>query len=132
MPSFSRKSQARLNTCHPDLQRLFNVVVGLFDCTILCGARGESDQNRLFLEGRSKTLYPESKHNGKPSLAVDAAPWPIPPWEDERSFIYFAGVVKGIAMLMNIPIRWGGDWDSDNDLNDQTFNDLLHFELIDG
>jgi peptidoglycan L-alanyl-D-glutamate endopeptidase CwlK len=26
-------------------------------------------------------------------------------------------------------IRWGGDWDMDNDLSDNTFNDLVHFEL---
>lgn len=132
MPNFSRKSQARLNTCHPDLQRLFNVVVGLFDCTILYGYRGEAEQNRLFLEEKSKVQYPDGKHNSRPSMAVDSALWPVPEWEDLKSFYYFAGVVKGIAMLMNIPIRWGGDWDSDNDLNDQTFNDLLHFELIDG
>ena len=32
---------------------------------------------------------------------------------------------------MNIKIRWGGDWDSDNIMKDQTFNDLPHFEIID-
>ena len=26
-------------------------------------------------------------------------------------------------------MRWGGDWDKDFDLDDQTFNDLCHFEL---
>jgi hypothetical protein len=32
---------------------------------------------------------------------------------------------------MNIKIRWGGDWDSDNIMKDQTFNDLPHFQLED-
>jgi peptidoglycan L-alanyl-D-glutamate endopeptidase CwlK len=27
-------------------------------------------------------------------------------------------------------IRWGGDWDGDQDFRDQTFDDLAHFELI--
>lgn len=28
-------------------------------------------------------------------------------------------------------IRWGGDWDRDHDVKDQTFNDLVHFEVVD-
>jgi hypothetical protein len=42
---------------------------------------------------------------------------------------YFAGYVKGIAMMLGIPIRWGGDWNSNNDLKDNNFDDLPHFEL---
>ena len=34
-----------------------------------------------------------------------------------------------VAQDLDIPIRWGGDWDSDNNLNDQNFMDLVHFEL---
>ena len=41
-----------------------------------------------------------------------------------------AGLVLGIAAVFGIKIRWGGDWDSDNDLNDQKFMDLAHFEEI--
>ena len=74
--------------------------------------------------------YPNGKHNRKPSAAIDVAPWPIPDWEDLKTFYFFSGVVKGIANCLEIKIRWGGDWDSDNDLNDQTFNDLVHFELV--
>jgi len=28
---------------------------------------------------------------------------------------------------MEIPIRWGGDWDRDHCLSDQSFDDLVHF-----
>lgn len=132
MPAFGRKSRRRLSTCHPDLQDLFNAVVEVFDCTILEGHRGKYRQNKLFAEKKSKVKYPNGRHNKKPSNAVDAAPWPVPEWDDLQPFYFFAGVVKGIAISRGIKIRWGGDWDSDNDLNDQTFNDLLHFELIDG
>ena len=41
----------------------------------------------------------------------------------------FGGFVKGVASQKGIKIRWGGDWDSDNDLHDQNFIDLPHFEL---
>ena len=34
----------------------------------------------------------------------------------------------GVAAAEGIKIRWGGDWDRDNDLADQSFNDLVHFE----
>ena len=44
-------------------------------------------------------------------------------------FYNFAGTVQGVAKMLNIKIRWGGDWDSDNDLKDQTLYDLPHFEL---
>lgn len=132
MPSFGTRSRRRLSTCHPDLQRLFNAVVKHFDCIILEGHRGKYRQNKLFDQGDSEVRFPDGRHNKKPSKGIDAAPWPIPDWEDLKSFYYFSGVVRGIARSMGIRIRWGGDWDSDNDLNDQTFNDLIHFELLDG
>ena len=61
-------------------------------------------------------------------MALDVCPYPID-WNDKDRFYNFAGLVKGIAISMDIKIRWGGDWDGDNDLKDQTFFDLPHFEL---
>ena len=128
MPRFSPRSLERLNTCDPRLIELLTSVVVDFDCTILGGHRGESEQNRLYDEAKSKVRWPDSKHNASPSLAVDVAPYPID-WQDRERFIYFGGYVKGVAATLDIPIRWGGDWDGDNDLRDQTFMDLVHFEL---
>ena len=131
MPKFSQTSKSRLADCHPTLQRLFNTVVETFDCTIVCGHRSEYEQNKAFFEGNSKLKYPKSKHNIKPSLAVDAAPYISGKgisW-DANQCRYFAGYVMGVASRIGIKLRWGGDWDSDNDVNDQSFNDLVHFEL---
>ena len=58
----------------------------------------------------------------------DVAPYQID-WQDKDRFYYFAGIVKGVALKLNIPIRWGGDWDSDTQVKDQTFFDLPHFEI---
>ena len=70
----------------------------------------------------------ESKHLD--GLAVDIAPHPID-WEDIKRFTYLAGIVVGIAHSMDIPIRWGGNWDRDNEiLSDQKFDDCPHFELV--
>jgi hypothetical protein len=63
-----------------------------------------------------------------PAEAVDAAPYPID-WKDRERFSYFAGVVLGIAQSQGLQLTWGGDWDRDWQLRDNTFDDLLHFEL---
>lgn len=129
MPSFGKRSRANLDQCHLDLEDLFNEVIKHFDCSVICGHRDEADQTLAFVTHKSKVQWPNSKHNQSPSMAADVLPYPIE-WGDVDRMRYFAGVVMGIAKMMDIPIRWGGDWDSDTELKDQSFNDLPHFELI--
>lgn len=124
--TFSALSKGRLETCHPALQHLFNEVIKHYNCTILEGHRTHKRQQELYSQGKSKLKY--SKHNETPSLAVDVAPYPID-WNNTIQFYHFVGFVLGTAKQLNIPIRTGADWDKDNDFNDQTFNDLVHFEL---
>lgn len=127
MPSFSQESTTKLITCEKRLMRLCNEAVKHYDFTIISGHRSQAEQLTLINKGLSKTK--DSKHLLFPSLAVDLAPYPID-WADLKRFYYLAGFIKGIASQMNCQLRWGGDWDSDNNLNDQTFNDLCHFELV--
>lgn len=129
MPKFSKVSQDRLKTCDQRLQDLFNEVIKNYDCSIICGHRGQADQDKAYNEGKSKIKWPNGKHNSNPSRAVDVAPYPID-WNDTKRFYHFAGYVKATADQMGIKIRWGGDWDSDNDFKDNSFNDTPHFELI--
>jgi peptidoglycan L-alanyl-D-glutamate endopeptidase CwlK len=112
---------------------LFERVVVFRDCSIICGQRGEEEQNEHFRAGRSKVKFPNSRHNASPSLAVDVIPYPFKPedWENRELFAHFAGVVRGIAYTMEIPIRWGGDWDLDFRIKETRFFDGPHFELID-
>jgi len=135
MPYFGTSSLKKLSECHPDLQRLMNEVIKYYDFSITCGYRGEVEQNECYKNKTSKLKYPDSKHNKQPSLAVDIAPY-IPQreddknaWKDERYFHILAGYVLCMANTLNIPIRWGGDWNSNNYLEDQDWNDLPHFEL---
>jgi peptidoglycan L-alanyl-D-glutamate endopeptidase CwlK len=131
---FGKRSQSHLLECHQDLQDLFNEIIRHRNCAVLVGARGKEGQNRAFHEGRSKLLYPQSKHNQDPSLAADVVPWfekyPHIRWDDREAFYCFGGFVLGIATQMDLAVRWGGDWDQDAELHDQTFFDLPHFELI--
>lgn len=126
--SFSNSSFDRLKTCHEDLQKLFTDVIKCYDCTVIEGWRSHEKQEEYFRTGRSKLRAGQSKHNANPSLAIDVAPYPID-WSDYKRFYYFSGLVKGIAFKLEISIRWGGDWDSDNNFKDQNFHDLPHFEL---
>ena len=128
MARFGKRSRNNLNTCDKRLQDLFNEVVKHFDCSVLVGYRGRNEQNTAYESGHSKVKWPNGKHNKKPSFAVDVAPYPID-WEDRERFIYFGGFVKGCAYRMNIPLRWGGDWNSDTQLSDNKFDDLVHFEI---
>ncbi len=131
MPIFSRRSREALLTCDSRLIALFTSVINSFDCTVLEGHRGEDQQNELFRRGASGLEWPLSRHNKEPSQAADVCPYPID-WLDYRRHYLFAGIVLGHAQKMGIVIRWGGDWNRDTQIKDNTFNDLVHFELYDG
>jgi peptidoglycan L-alanyl-D-glutamate endopeptidase CwlK len=132
---FSQTSFSRLATCHMELQTLFYEVIRTFDCTILEGHRNEADQEKAVADGKSKLHWPHGKHNANPSMAVDVAPYPVN-FTDTKRLYYFGGWVQGVAQRlkdegkMTYSIRWGGDWNGNKDLDDQTFFDLVHFELI--
>lgn len=100
------------------------------NCTIIEGARSQEDQDRYFNEGKSKLRWPQGKHCKRPSQAVDVAPF-----KDGKiswggaDCIDFGQFVVAKAKELGIMLRWGGDWDGDGDRSDQTFDDLVHFEL---
>jgi hypothetical protein len=128
MASFSKQSIDKLSTCDIRLQNLFNEVVKYTDCTVLCGYRPKTEQDKAFADGVSKTPWPQSKHNTSPSVAVDVVPFPID-WNDKHRFYMFVGVVRGIAFKMGIKLRCGADWNGNMEWKDQNFHDLPHFEL---
>lgn len=140
MPWFSPTSLCRLATCDTALQFLFKFVIKHVDCTIIEGQRGRDRQNKLKADGLSTLEFPGSKHNKTPSQAVDAGPYPLrwPPKisAEERKIVKeyarwyrFVGFVEGVAAVLGIPIRVGADWDGDQELTDQNFDDLPHFEI---
>jgi len=115
------------------LWELFNEVIKYYNCAVLKGHRGKEEQNELFAKNQSRLRYPNSKHNVKPSRAVDVVPWfgriPHIRWNDRNKFYEFCGFVQGVAKMMGIEIRSGSNWDMDDELDDQNFFDLPHFEL---
>ena len=128
MYKFSENSKVRLQTCHDDIKAIMLKAIDItpLDFTILEGHRTEKRQERLFQIGASKVR--KGMHNFFPSKAVDIAPYPID-WQDDGRFYVLAGIILLCAKQLTIPLRWGGDWDSDWSFKDQSFHDLGHFEL---
>lgn len=115
----SQSSQEKLLTCHPNLQKIMNIVINHFDYTVIEGHRSNERQQELYAQGKS--FVKVSKHNSEPSMAIDIAPYPID-WNDTNRFKELAKLVKCTAEALNIPIIHGGDWNS--------FKDYPHFELV--
>tara|TARA_Y100000310_G_C20298581_1_gene630642 strand:- start:66 stop:506 length:441 start_codon:yes stop_codon:yes gene_type:complete len=142
MPKFGENSKKHLNSCHEDLQIIFNAVIVEIDCSVICGHRNEEDQEKAFNKGNSKVHFPKGKHNSNPSTAVDVYPYPID-FDDLPRFYWFAGWVLAKAeILRNVGeithnVRWGGNWDGfKKGIIDFSYNkrqdvldDLPHFEL---
>lgn len=144
MAKFGKVSQSRLDTCHPDLQKILNLVINYYDFSVLEGARTTEKQMEYFAAGKSKLdgITKKSKHqveDGGLSMAVDIAPYPIDFGDGLKSrarFYELAGYMNMASQMLiasgqiTHDLRWGGDWDRDKDFSDQSFDDLPHFELI--
>ena len=129
MPAFGTASRQRLDTCHPDLIQVCELVIENYDFSVLEGFRSNARQDDLFRQGKSKLRGGQGKHNRSPSIAVDLAPYPID-WDNAKRFYLLAGLMFQAASQLNVKLRWGGDWDGDWIHTDQSFHDLPHFELL--
>lgn len=116
------RSLERLDTCHPDLRKLVLAVAagidagdlvtaGIGDLTVLCGYRGEAEQNLAFSRKTSKLRYPDSKHNISPhARAVDIAAYPYEA-ADMQSALVLRGYVLAVASALRVRLRvisWDG------------------------
>lgn len=145
MPRFGLRSQSRLNTCHDDLKKICSEAIKYFDFSIIEGARPDEKQYQYYREGKSKLdgINKRSKHQvtkeNPLSNAVDVSPYPIDfsnKLKAKARFYMLAGFMFMAADILyrngeiTHKLRWGGDWDSDKDLEDQSFDDLPHYELV--
>ena len=127
MARFGKRSRSRLKGVNPKLVNVLNEAIKLMDLTILEGLRSAERQKELVASGASKTM--KSKH--LKGWAVDVTPYPVD-FDSAKGInrhYYMAGMLRGIAHMMKIPVRSGADWDSDGEIKDQKFNDLVHLEL---
>ena len=142
MPTFGKRSLENLALVDHRLIEIARRVIPYKDFSVLSGFRGKAEQEDCLKDGRSTKPWPESTHNfnalgriSPPSCGVDVAPYfkerPHIRWEDKNEFILLAGRFQQAADHLGYEIRWGGNWDQDDDaLDDQTFQDLGHFEIV--
>lgn len=126
MPKFSKTSEERLRTCHPDIVAVCRELIKQYDFSVLCGRRNKEEQELAFMNGNSKLQYPKSKHNAIPSVAIDIAPYPIN-WDDlsrfQEMWIRFDTLAKYFKECGKITsdFEWGGNW--------KTLKDYPHIEI---
>lgn len=139
MSAFGARSRANLAGVHPTLVRILSEVTQAFDCTVLGGTRTLAEQQQNVAKGLSKTL--DSKHlvqSDGYGHAVDVAPNPQQ-WDNsppsgltkyDVELIAFQFYVKGYAKAQGVDLRIGADWNNNNEIQDNTFNDLDHIEVV--
>ena len=130
--TWGKKSLKVYATLDPRLQKLCDdILSGYADISLLHGHRGKWLQNNLYAAGHSKLKYPNSKHNKNPSLAVDIAPWPYPIEDNvlHGALGFLGGVATVLAARAGVPLVWGGDWNVNGSMVDNSFNDLYHLEI---
>ena len=128
MPKFGKRSKERLKGVDTKLVNVLNELIKIMDCTIIEGVRSEEKQQEYFKKGKSKIDGITKKGMHQLGKAIDLAPYPID-WNDRDRFHYMGGMIRGIAKQLNVNVRWGGDWDSDGQTKDNSFDDLVHVEI---
>lgn len=142
MHKFGTTSRLRLESCHHDLQLIFNTTIKIssVDFSIADGHRSVERQNEYFKDGKSKIdgITRKGKHNYMPSLAADFYPYVNGKANyDVEHVTYIAGMLHAVSEMLFIEgkithkLRWGGNWDMDGViLLDQSFDDRPHVELV--
>ena len=150
MPTLSQQSEFKLATCNEKIRKVIERVSSKRNTIVTCGFRDQAEQDKLFAEGKTQKQWPEGNHNTSPSDAVDIVPvvagkvpWPEFPdglpteiraavrkyAKQTAIFAFLAGYIQAVSDDEGYKCRWGGDWDSDGDTCDNSFDDLVHFEI---
>ncbi len=124
MYKFGKRSRKRLEGVDAKLVNVLNELIKIMDVTVIEGLHSAERQKELLAKGATKVKYSKELEGKR----VDIAPYPID-WEDRERFHYMGGMVRGIAKALNLKVRWGGDWDSDGEIKDNSFDDLVHIEI---
>ena len=128
MSGFDKASATRLKLAHPLLQKVMTAARKEVVFVVLDSQRGRAAQELAFRQKHSKVHFGHSAHNWSPALALDVAPLPVN-WKNTKPFAELAKVVLRLAKEMNVPLRWGADWNMNGKTTDEKFLDMPHYEL---
>lgn len=114
------RSRIRLRGVHADLIRVVERAIGNseVDFTVLEGVRTVDRQKILVASGASRTMH--SRHLTGHAVDLGALLGGKVRW-DWPLYYKIAHAMKRAARELDIPLEWGGDW--------ETFKDGPHFQL---
>lgn len=123
------RSKQNLVGVHPDLVRLTELAIQITkqDFTVVQGLRTEQQQASAVKSGNSWTM--RSRH--LTGHAIDVVPYPVD-WNDLNKFKLIRDAFFQASSELEIPIRWGGDWNDNGSYQDEIKRgtyDGGHFEL---
>ena len=148
------RSLEALATCTPQARTLARAILDRvpFDCRIIQGHRGRTEQEAAFASGNSRAKYGQSPHNRSPSWAFDLVPLLDVDKDGDteiaireasgrevdargtgpvsEAYRQLVQAVAAASAAEGIPARSGGDWDRDGDLTDNRLYDPAHVEVI--
>jgi D-alanyl-D-alanine carboxypeptidase len=110
----------RLKDAHPMIESFFHVMKDMHpDLHTSCVYRDDIEQNLKFKQGLSNAKAGQSKHNLKPSLAIDLFQQ-NPQGRAKFDGVFMAKIYKQ-ATALGYEIIWGGNF--------KRLKDFVHFEL---
>lgn len=140
---FSKNSKKELRTMDPKLQEVFSLALKLsnVDFGISEGHRAISRQKKLYARGRTEPgdivtnidgVNDLSDHNYSPSKAGDIYAFVNGRANyDDIYMMYLGGVITSAAKVLDVEIKWGGNWDGDGILlTDQNLKDAPHYAIV--
>lgn len=138
MYKFGTASLAQLATVEIPLRTVAARALELSPVDFLVheGVRTLARQRELYAQGRTTpgnivTWTMESRHFAGPDglgRAIDVLNWPID-YAATKQFMAIAYAFRQASRELNIPIRWGGDWNENNIPMERGETDIGHFEL---
>jgi peptidoglycan LD-endopeptidase CwlK len=133
----NERSEKNLVGVHPNLEKVVRRAAEIVAMQVIEGVRTQKRQDELYAQGRTKpgnkvTWTRTSNHFVNPKTkfghAVDCTPLPLD-WNDGKAFQKMADAMFQASKELNIPIRWGADWDRDGKPRERGETDSPHFEL---
>ena len=137
MPAKNIENYDLLKDVHPKVRYVVERASRYMPCRVLEGKRTVERQQKLIYAGQSK-IKNASKAPHVLGHAVDLAPltkhgqfdgWGNDP-KELAMFYSLQAILRVVATDMGYKPRVGSDWDMDWSFKDQSFDDLVHFELI--
>jgi peptidoglycan L-alanyl-D-glutamate endopeptidase CwlK len=128
-----KTSLSRLAGVHPDMMAVVQYAIraSLVDFGIprTGGVRTKAMQAKLVKAGKSGTM--RSRHLTGHAVDVFALSGGKASW-DVNHILAIHDAFLEASEALDVPLRWGGDWDGDGKVREKGENDLVHHELSKG